>query len=129
MLYLAVYTDEEHKVGVEEISKGLGLPKHFLAKILQHLTRHNLASSSKGRNGGFYLNQLNKDSSLLPVIQSLDGKELFTGCILGLKHCSEESPCTLHSQAIIHRNEMMRILGEKSIIDIAQNIDLKKIII
>lgn len=129
MLYLALHTDEKRRVGVEEISKDLGLPKHFLAKILQHLTKNKLASSVKGRNGGFYLSEENKSASLLTVIHSLDGDGMFTGCILGLNVCSEENPCTFHSQAKIHRSGMVQMLSDKSIHEIAEKIDINKIVI
>ena len=124
MLYLAMHTDEENKLGVEAIAEGLNVPKHFLAKILQQLTRYNLASSSKGRNGGFYLSDVNKSASLLPVIESIDGPETFTSCILGLPNCSGENPCSFHHQAVEYRNAMLRILGKESIGETAKRIDV-----
>nr|AWJ66311.1 Rrf2 family transcriptional regulator [uncultured bacterium] len=124
MLYLAIHSDEEHKCGVEEIATELNVPKDFLAKILQQLTRHHLAASTKGRNGGFYLNEANKDASLLLVIEAIDGPETFTSCILGLPSCSNETPCTFHPQAVECRNSIVQILKKESIRDTSKRISL-----
>jgi Rrf2 family protein len=121
---LAINTNEEKKLGVEDIVKELDIPKHFLAKILQQLTRHNLASSTKGRNGGFYLSEANKDGVLLAVIEAIDGTEIFSSCIIGLPECSGEAPCTFHKQAVEYRNSMVRILGNESIRDTAKTINI-----
>ncbi len=124
MLYLAMHTDENNKLGVEDIALGLDVPKHFLAKILQELTRKKLASSSKGRNGGFYLSDVNKAATLLPVIETIDGPETFTSCILGLPECSGENPCSFHFQAVEYRNAMLRILAKESIRETAKRMNL-----
>jgi Rrf2 family protein len=125
ILFLATHSNEEKKLGVEEISQGLDIPKHFLAKILQQLTRHNLASSTKGRNGGFYLSKANNDGTLLSVIEAIDGSETFNGCILGLPECSGINPCAFHDQALAYRTNMLNILGKESIRDTAKMINLK----
>ncbi len=127
ILYLAVHTSEDKKLGVEQISNGLDIPKHFLAKILQQLTKHHLASSSKGRNGGFYLNTENKNSSLLKVIHAIDGSDVFSLCILGLPECSSQNPCSLHQEALKQRSAMLKILEDQDIQQIAKRIDLKHI--
>lgn len=126
ILFLAIHTDEENKIGVEDIAKGLNVPKHFLAKILQQMTRYNLASSTKGRNGGFYLSNENKKSTLLPVIEVIDGPDTFSSCILGLPDCSGANPCTLHSQAVVQREAMLSILRNQNIKEMAHKINLEK---
>jgi len=122
MLYLALNTNEENKIGVDQIAGALNVPKHFLAKILQQLTKYNLATSSKGRNGGFYLTEKNKQSSLLPVIEAIEGPNLFSGCILGLPDCSGENPCSFHAQVVKFRKTMLTTLGDESIGDTAKRI-------
>ena len=123
MLYLALHTSDEKKLGVDEIASALNVPKHFLAKILQQLTKYNLATSSKGRNGGFYLTEENRNATLLPVIEAIEGPNLFTGCILGLPDCSGENPCSFHSQAVDFRDGMLKTLGSESIADTASRIN------
>ena len=122
-LYLALKADEKHKIGVEEIATNLNVPKHFLAKILQQLSKHRLISSTKGPNGGFFLSNLNKKASLLSVITCIDGDEQFTGCILGLPNCSDNNPCTFHSEFKIYRKSIMNIFKSETIEESAKRIN------
>ena len=119
VLFLAISTNEQVKIGADRLAKELMIPKHFLAKILQKLTRINLVSSSKGRNGGFYLSDANKQSNLLQVIYAIDGSDKFTSCILGLKECSGATPCPYHDFAIDFRNEFYNKLESESIMETA----------
>jgi Rrf2 family transcriptional regulator, iron-sulfur cluster assembly transcription factor len=120
VLHLAAHGNEDHKLGVKEISEALQVPKHFLGKILQELSRQGLVSSSKGPTGGFYLSDQNLDTPLVRVIESIDGPEVFHSCILGLPVCSADNPCPLHYKAINFRNGLLSMVQDKTIADVAQ---------
>lgn len=122
VLHLAVHTSSENRQGVTEIADSLDVPKHFLAKILQQLAKENLISSIKGPSGGFYLSPKNRKSTLKDVIEVLDGKQIFTDCILGLKECSSEKPCPLHFQAYGIREGLNYQLQYQTIDEIAEKI-------
>ncbi len=123
VMYLAVNTHEESKLGVVDLSEALDIPKHFLAKILQRLTKKKLVSSSKGRHGGFYLNETNRASSLIEVIYAIDGPGIFHDCILGLSECSGENPCPFHKTALNFRTAFFNDLQNDSITQVAERID------
>lgn len=98
LIYLGQESSEEKKVCVKTIAKAIAAPQHFVAKILQDLARKNLLKSVKGPNGGFYLNEKNKNSSLADIIVSIDGDKIYNQCVLGLKDCSEKKPCPVHHE-------------------------------
>lgn len=98
MIFIAQKSKDGNKVGIKEIAKGIDSPEHFIAKILQELCRKKLLMSLKGPNGGFYLDQKNLKCSLADIVKVVDGDQLFTGCGLGLKQCSETHPCPIHHQ-------------------------------
>ncbi|MCB0375140.1 MAG: Rrf2 family transcriptional regulator [Sinomicrobium sp.] len=127
VLYLSVHTSEDTKLGVKEIAEELDVPKPFLAKILQQLSRHNLISSSKGTGGGFYLSEADRQISLRDIIECIDGQEMFTACILGLPVCSSENPCPLHDEAQVYRMGIADLVGNNSINDFAGKIISKKL--
>ncbi|MBT8228880.1 MAG: Rrf2 family transcriptional regulator, partial [Bacteroidia bacterium] len=108
-------TSDKNKVGVDEIAETLSVPKHFLAKILQQLTKNNLAASSKGRYGGFYLTDKQKSSTILPIIESIDGPATLEGCVLGLPDCSNMNPCSFHHEISKFRSQLMDTLGKETI--------------
>lgn len=122
-LLLALTTDEHHKIGVDEIAVKLEVPKHFLAKILQQLSKHKLISSSKGPNGGFYMSKLNKNASLLSIITCIDGDEQFKSCILGLPQCTDKNPCSFHDGFKEYKKNLMDAFKKETIEDSAKRIE------
>lgn len=127
VLYLAVNSNAEAKLGVKEIAEALDVPKPFLAKILQQLSRHQLISSSKGTGGGFYLSDADRSITLRDIIECIDGEEMFSACILGLPVCSSENPCPLHAKAMVYRQGISDLVAGNSIDDFAARIIRKKL--
>ena len=127
VLYLAVKSSEETKLGVREIAEELDVPKPFLAKILQQLSRHNLISSSKGTGGGFYLSPEDRETTLRDIIECIDGEDMFSACILGLPVCSSENPCPLHAKALMYRQGVADLVANNTIDDFAAKIIRKKL--
>jgi Rrf2 family iron-sulfur cluster assembly transcriptional regulator len=118
VIYLATHSGESHKIGVKEVAEALDVPGPFLAKVLQQLSKHGLISSTKGPSGGFYLSNKDKSHSMREVVESIDGPDIFSSCILGFQVCSSENPCPLHDQAIIYREGLMSMLTRQTIKDL-----------
>lgn len=110
MIFIAQKAKEGSKVGLKEISKGINAPEHFIAKILQDLTRKGLLQSAKGPSGGFYLDDTSMKQSLADVVKAIDGDKIFYGCGLGLKQCSESKPCPIHFKFKKVRQELFSML-------------------
>ena len=53
VFFIAAKTANGGRVGIKEIATGIDSPEHFLAKILQDLSRRGVIQSAKGPNGGF----------------------------------------------------------------------------
>lgn len=113
MIFIAQKTKDGNKVGIKEIAKGIDSPEHFIAKILQELSRKGLLKSAKGPHGGFYLDDEALGCSLADIVKVIDGEQLFTSCGLGLKQCSETHPCPIHHEFKALRNNI-RMMLEKA---------------
>lgn len=98
MIFVAQKSKEEARVGVKDIAKGINAPEHFIAKILQELSRKNLVQSIKGPNGGFYLEKVDFKTSLADIVKAIDGDKIYNDCVLGLKACSQKNPCPVHNE-------------------------------
>jgi len=122
VLFLASYPAGEI-VGVEILAEKLQVPRHFLAKILQQLSRNRLVSSVKGRNGGFYLSESNRKESLSSIIETMEGPGVFTTCVLGLENCSNEAPCPYHHVVKPLRDNFYELLKGESINESARRIE------
>lgn len=127
VLFLAMDSSEANRLKVDDVAKELDIPKHFLAKILQQLTKKQIVSSMKGRNGGFYLSDKNRKCSLLEVIEAIDGPMKLQNCILGLENCSDTFPCPYHNQVSEFRNNFHDQLKSESIDGCLQRIDFSKL--
>lgn len=124
VFFIAHKTVDGGRVGIKEIAQGINSPEHFLAKILQDLSRRGIVQSAKGPNGGFYMNKSTLKRPLADIVEAVDGSSLFTGCGLGLNYCSESNPCPLHHEFKAIRNQIHDMLISTSIEDFNDDLNL-----
>jgi len=115
VFFIAHKTADGGRVGIKEIATGIDSPEHFLAKILQDLSRRRVIQSVKGPNGGFYTDDAVLQRPISDIVEAVDGNGLFVGCALGLKPCSENNPCPLHHEFKLIRNQLHHLLTETTI--------------
>ena len=110
VLFIAHKSEGGAKVGIKDIAKGIDSPEHFVAKILQNLSKQGLLQSQKGPAGGFYLDAKGRKTSLADIIKAVDGERLFSDCGMGLKQCSETRPCPIHDDYKQIRKQLLQML-------------------
>lgn len=115
VFYIAQKSEEGQKVGIREIAVHINSPEPFLAKILQKLSKDGLILSSKGPNGGFYVDSGGLQRPLADIVQAIEGDSIFTGCGMGLSYCSEANPCPLHNDFKKIRSQIVVMLQNTSI--------------
>ena len=123
LVYLAVNSSPNQRFGTKKIAEDLGFPEHYLGKVLQQLARNNIISSAKGPNGGFCVDKDAMEISLLKIIESIDGLVFFSTCGLGLHECNDEKPCPIHKDYQIFRGGFYKMLSEKTVKDMKEDID------
>lgn len=121
--FLAMNTSKEKPFGRKAIVKRLNFPEPYLAKILQHLVRRKIIRSAKGPNGGFYATEETMEISLLDIIDANEGLGFFKRCGLGLVECNYEKPCPIHSEYEVFRQGLYKMLSEKKIKDVIDDLD------
>jgi len=134
IIYIASRKEKKSKTGLIQISKDLGLPAPFLAKILQQLVRQKILNSSKGPHGGFALQRKAEEISLYDIITIIDGDGLFTDCLIHSSKCGEvndeEMECPLHDNFSEIRNRILLLFKTTTIDDLVKKaVDINKIII
>ncbi len=115
VLYIAQRSHQGHKAGIKEIAANIDSPEHFLAKILQKLSKEGLIQSAKGPNGGFYLDKQGLQRPLAEIVHAIEGDQIFIGCGMGLSDCSEENPCPLHEDFKKIRHQIAQMLQQTTI--------------
>jgi Rrf2 family protein len=123
MIYLALNSKGEAKIGIKQISKDLEIPTPFLGKILQSLAKHKLLASTKGPHGGFGLGKNAYDINLMDIVEVIDGLDSFNMCVLGLKSCTNnEQNCPIHKNYGTIREELKNLFQTENIGAIADHI-------
>jgi Rrf2 family protein len=100
-----------------QIAEEERIPAHFLAKILQDLTRRGMLRSNKGPSGGFALRTPAAQIRLIDLVEALDGSTLAESLDQGL--------WTLDSWRDLH-SRIMDYLERNTIADIAKALGEKK---
>jgi len=127
VLFLALHTNENNKMMVKDISERINVPKAYIAKLLQELSKRKILSSTKGPKGGFYISEVNKNQPIIKIIDIIDGKKRIESCVLGLDDCNEHKPCPLHALISPSRSKMIVLLESKTIKDLAKDLELNKV--
>jgi Rrf2 family protein len=133
VIYLASQHAGDFKTGIKQISKDLDLPTPFLAKILQQLAKQKILNSSKGPHGGFSLMKDPRNITLLDIVNTIDGYDTFTDCVMHKGTCKgvtmEKSKCPLHEDYEKTRSELIRIFSKRTIHELVNKINSSEYII
>ena len=127
VMFVAQKSKDGARIGIREIAKGIDSPEHFVAKILQDLSRKGVIQSQKGPSGGFYLDDRSLNAPLADIVRVVDGEEIFTGCALGLKQCSETKPCPLHQEFKKIRDDLSHLLQQTSVGEFSTQLDKNRL--
>lgn len=115
-LYIAQKGRKDHKIGIDEISKAIGSPRSFTAKILQSLTKSNkIIHSTTGPHGGFYMTEKAKNLPVRAILQAMGEDGLLDRCVLGLEKCSENKPCPMHSKYKLIKTQLIGLFETETI--------------
>lgn len=99
---------------VDEIAREMSVPKSFLAKILQRLSRADLVKSYVGVQGGFSLTKKPDQISLYDVILAIEGPVAMNKCTVNKKSCSLSSTCKIHPIWIQVRKDIEKVLKKST---------------
>ena len=126
MIFVAQKSREGSRISLKEIAKGTGAPEHFIAKIMQELSRKKMVRSIKGPNGGFYMQPEEMQVSLADIVTTLDGRGIYNDCVMGLKACNEKTPCPIHHQYKDIKKALIEMIEENTIGDFNSKLDSGK---
>ncbi len=110
----------------KDIAAKLGVPAPYLAKILQGLAKGNLLFSFRGRLGGFCLREGGDKINLMQILLLTEGPVFTQSCLLGLKECSDETACPLHSRWVPVKKKIMYLLEDTTLDKLAKAVESGK---
>ena len=113
---------------LDEIVAGTDLPREFLAKIFQKLVKGGVLRSSKGRGGGFVLARPPHETTLMDIVQALEGPGAFDRCVVGLQQCDDSMPCPQHDLYKPIRQRLNDYLKTTTVADLVASLRAKQAI-
>jgi len=123
-VFIAVKSDQESRVSLNEVAKEINSPIAFTAKVLQQLTKNGIVASVKGPKGGF---EINKNEiakiKLSKIVSAIDGDAIYEECGLGFHKCNENRPCPIHHKFKVIRNDLKQMLETTSLLDLSNDIN------
>ena len=132
VIYLASQPIASGMTGIKKISNDLDLPTPFLAKILQQLAKQKILSSLKGPHGGFSLLKDPRNITLLDIVNTIDGYDIFTNCVMHNGTCggpgAEKIHCPLHDDYEKTRLDLIKLFSYKTIYDLVKKVDASELV-
>lgn len=110
------------KYGVKDIAKHINENEHTVGKLLQRLVRAKIINSLKGPNGGFFMSPEQRDIKVIEIINTIDGKEVFERCGLGLSECNDSKPCPFHNDYKPVREAFKNFCEQRSIAELYEGV-------
>ena len=116
----------EGTILLDDLVKGTGLPRDFVAKIFQKLVHAGILRSAKGRGGGFALARPQHDITLLEIVEAVEGPQLLDACVVGLEKCNDSMPCPQHDLYKPIRQRFKNYLTTTTVADLASSLRSKQ---
>ncbi len=126
LMYIAQKTKDGARLSVVDVANDINSSEYFMAKILQQLAKKGFVSSAKGPNGGFFMEDKNRQTPLAQIVEFFDGDKIFLRCTLGLQQCSEVTPCPLHKEFVIIRKRIKDILETSTIESFIGDLEMQR---
>ena len=111
---------KDQAVMIEEICQAESIPKSFLAKIFQTLTRAGVIHSQRGVHGGFKLIRSPEQISILEILEAIEGKIAFQRCLQEPVDCHKMDACTLCDIFTEAQHRMKEIFQKTSLADLTR---------
>ena len=97
-----------------QIHEETNIPYKYLTMLLTKLAKAQILKATRGRNGGFLLNQSIEDIFLIHILDAI-GENNCSNCALGEDACNEDFPCSLHESYVLPKIALIEMLTTTSL--------------
>jgi Rrf2 family protein len=102
------------------LAQATDVPESFMSKVLQSLVRARLIASRRGVDGGFELISSPETTSLLNVVEAIEGPIQLNFCLQPGDSCERHTWCPAHSVWAEAQAAMTAVLKRVSVAELAQ---------
>jgi len=109
----------DEPVDVSKLASLTNLPKPFLAKLLQYLSKEGFISSFKGVNGGFILTKKPSEIKIIDIFKAIENKDSLVFYCSNEKDCiRKNSSCKIKPFLIGLEKEFLEIIKNYTLLDV-----------
>ena len=103
-----------------EIAECTGIPMPYLSKLLHRLGLAGIVDAKRGTFGGYALAVPAEETSLMHIVEAVEGESGLPKCLLGLEDCSDERACPTHQFWSKERAKIEAKLSKITLKDVAR---------
>jgi Rrf2 family protein len=121
MTYIATRPDGELAYR-REIAEHHNIPREFLAKVLQKLSRRGLIKSYRGIRGGYLLARVPAEISIADIVGAVDGPLALVECARPGGCCPQEEICGVRNVLWGIQDEILGMLKRVTVKDLSSHV-------
>ncbi len=106
-------------ISARTIAEAMAIPPRFLPQVMADLVRAGLVEGVTGRSGGYRLLVAAADTSLLRIVEAVEGSSRRETCVLRGGPCARDGACAVHAAFCGAEEAMIAALESVSLAEVS----------
>ena len=105
---------------ITEIAETQSIPRSFLAKVMQALSRAGIVRTHRGKTGGFSLVEKPQDITIRQIVEAVEGPIILNRCLVRQGECDRDIFCGAHPVWREAQEALVAVLDSYTAADMAK---------
>lgn len=110
------------KFRAKDICRKAGIPEPCARKTFQALVQTGFLKAVPGPGGGYSLARDAAKTTVMDVVDAVEGKGNYSQCMMGLAVCNDQKPCSLHFVWLKLKGQMIDALRSRTLLDLSESL-------
>ncbi len=110
------------KFRAKDICRKAGIPEPYARKTFQALVQSGFLRAVPGPGGGYSLARDPKSTTVMDVVDAVEGKGNYSQCMMGLAVCNDHKPCSLHFMWLKLKGQLIDALSSRTLLDLSDSL-------
>ncbi len=116
---IALAGDGDGLMSARTIAAEMAIPPRFLPQVMADLVRAGLVEGVTGRSGGYRLSGAPSETSLLTIVEAVEGTSRRETCVLRGGPCGRDGTCAVHGAFADAEEAMIGALDSVTLADVS----------
>jgi Rrf2 family iron-sulfur cluster assembly transcriptional regulator len=105
-----------------DIAAAVKVPREYMRKVFQILTRSRLVAGRRGAGGGYRLARSAEEITLRDIVEAMEGSLPVYGCLHVRRHCEIALSCPVQRRFEAARRKMAEVLQGATLDSLAREV-------